>query len=558
MRRLNQQGRSQIASHPVLLAVVLLSASFALPARAADVAAPSVSITGVNQTSSLTVSVTGAMIVESIDLTIEYDSAVVLVTGDAAPTGLAASCMASTNFQTPGVVNVGIACVEPLDGDGDLFTLPLRSQSYGSSALTITRCDLNEGATPCSASAGSVSVIAPTATATGTSTATATPTATPTSSSTATASPTAAHTGTSTATATVTNTPTVTGTPTSTPTVTQTRSSTPTGTATRTFTATATVPPSMTPTPLPPLTLDPLASPIVVGASQPVTGTGFSPGSVVVLFIALSSGVQSSGPYFPTSVTPTSLTWQAPVSIPLGNGFATMVIVNTDQGYRQSNGQSQLLFGDPAANIPTITAVNGVALTPASPAAPLAFVETFVAKGSTVTLTGTGFNGALVNLFTSTGNAGPLTPLAGASATQLQVVVPGSAPTGPGSFQVVNSPYAGNVVSNAVSVPIGASVTVSGVTQNGSIVTVNGTGFSVLTVINLFNKQGVGGVNLGGLKPDGSPQIPLTLVSDTQFTFAVPSAAVTGPAYVQVLNPPFIASSSSGNDPDGAFLLTAP
>ena len=403
-----------------------------------------------------------------------------------------------------------------------------------------------------------MTVITPTPTATGTSTATGTATATRTSSATATATPTVTSTGTSTATATVTETPTVTSTPTSTPTVTQTRTSTPTRTATRTFTASATATPSTTPTPLPPLTLAPLASPIVVGVSQSVSGTGFSPGSVIVLFIAQASGAQSFGPYFPTSITPTSMTWLPPASIPLGSGFVTMVVVNTDQGYRQSNAQSQLLFGAAGANIPTITAVNGIALTPADPSVPLAVVETVIAKGSTVTLTGTGFNGALVNLFTSTGNAGPLTPLAGASATQLQVVVPSSAPTGPGSFQVVNSPYTGNVLSNAVSVPIGALLTVSSVTQSGSTVTVNGTGFSVLTVINLFNKQGAGAVNLGGLNPGGSAKIPLTVVSDTRFTFAVPAGAVTGPAYVQVLNPPFIASSSSGNDPDGAFFLTAP
>jgi len=136
--------------------------------------------------------------------------------------------------------------------------------------------------------------------------------------------------------------------------------------------------------------------------------------------------------------------------------------------------------------------------------------------------------------------------------------VPANTPTGPGSFQVVNSPYTGNVVSNAVSLPIGARVTISHVGQSGNTVTVTGTGFSSLTVINLFNHQGNGALNLGGLNPDGSPKVPLNIVSSTQFTFAVPAAAASGPSYVQVLNPPFIPFSSSGNDPDGAFSLTAP
>jgi hypothetical protein len=42
-------------------------------------------------------------------------------------------------------------------------------------------------------------------------------------------------------------------------------------------------------------------------------------------------------------------------------------------------------------------------------------------------------------------------------------------------------------------------------------------------------------------------------VNDTRFTFARPEGAVAGPAFVEVLNPPFIPFSSSGNDPDGAF-----
>ena len=72
-----------------------------------------------------------------------------------------------------------------------------------------------------------------------------------------------------------------------------------------------------------------------------------------------------------------------------------------------------------------VTAVNGVALAPAGPSIAIANVETTVAQGSTVTLTGTGFSNALVNLFTATGTVGPL---AGSSATQIgaQVIVAGA------------------------------------------------------------------------------------------------------------------------------------
>ena len=77
----------------------------------------------------------------------------------------------------------------------------------------------------------------------------------------------------------------------------------------------------------------------------------------------------------------------------------------------------------------------------------------------------------------------------------------------------------------------------------------------MLTVINLFNSQPSGVVNLGGLNPDGSSLIPLNIVNDTEFAFSLPVGAVLGPAYVQAINPPFVPYSSSGNDAGGSFIL---
>ena len=327
-------------------------------------------------------------------------------------------------------------------------------------------------------------------------------------------------------------------------------------TATRTTTGTMTPTPTVTPPPV--VLLDAIPAPLVVGAANALTGSGFTAGSVVVLFVSTSSGGQTFGPYVPSAWSATSLSWTIPAGVAIGNGFATVQVVNSDQGYVASNLRSQLLYGAAAANIPTITSVGGVGLNPYDPAIPLTYVPTVIVPGSTVTLGGTGFNGPVVNLFTAAGNVGPLTPLPGGTPTQIQVVVPASAPTGPGSLQVVNSPFVGNVLSNAVSVPVGATVSITGVSQVGSTVTVNGTGFSSLSVINLFNRQGASVPNLGGLNPGGTPKIPLGTVSPTQLSFTVPAAAVSGPSYVQVLNPPFVPFSSSGNDPDGAFLLTAP
>jgi hypothetical protein len=180
-----------------------------------------------------------------------------------------------------------------------------------------------------------------------------------------------------------------------------------------------------------------------------------------------------------------------------------------------------------------------------------------VTPGAHVTIRGTGFNNPGFNLFAadlaSPGaikNYGPIFP--GGSATSQQFTIPANVPAGPINFQAVNAPYTGNVQSNSVSSLAGALVTITSVQVIGNTVTVHGTGFSPLSVINLYNKQGANVVNLGGLN-GAAPNIPLTVVDSTQFTFTRPAGAQAGAAYIEVLNPPFILFTSSGTDPDGAF-----
>ncbi|MDG2306757.1 MAG: hypothetical protein P8R42_19305 [Candidatus Binatia bacterium] len=160
-----------------------------------------------------------------------------------------------------------------------------------------------------------------------------------------------------------------------------------------------------------------------------------------------------------------------------------------------------------------------------------------------------------MNLFTAAGNVGPLSPLPGGSSTSFQITVPPSTVTGPGSVQVVNNPYVGNVLSNAVSVPIGDAMDITSITQLGTTITGNGAGFSTLSVINLFAQSGGSVLNFGGLDGGGSSKIPLNIVSANQFTFQIPAGAESGAAYVMALNPPFIPFSSTTGDPQGAFTL---
>jgi len=303
--------------------------------------------------------------------------------------------------------------------------------------------------------------------------------------------------------------------------------------------------------------LDPPAAPLRAGTPATLTGSGFSSGSVVNLWVSAAAGAVSYGPYAPSAVTSSTLTWNVP-AVDLAQGYASVRVVNTDAGYLVSEVRGALLVGDAAAGVPTILAINGTPLAPPEASVGLAHADTVVARGGGVVLVGTGFVDALVNVFTPEGNIGPLAPAPGHTDTHIGVTIPASAPAGPGTFQVVNrrATPGGTVYtnSNAVATVLGAVPTITGITVSGTTITVRGTGFSRASVINLFNRQGSGVVNLGGLS-GGAPRVPLTFVSDTQVTFTRPAGAAAGPAFIELLNPPFIPFASSGSDPDGAFTM---
>jgi hypothetical protein len=308
---------------------------------------------------------------------------------------------------------------------------------------------------------------------------------------------------------------------------------------------------------------------IYVGDNFVIQGSGFTSGSVVNFFVPTSAGPQNFGPLIPSSENlgppsypcppdQTCLLAFVPISVTQGEGAAGVEVVNTDESHIQSNTALAFLQGDASLGLPSLTAINGVALSPTSidPGVALANVETVVSPSASVTLTGAGFDvvdGVGIDLFCDCpgGKVGPFLLYPGnpgLSASTLTFTLPSGTfgpATGPGAFRVTNlGKYFGSA---AVSVPIGARIAVNGVAETGSAVTVFGAGFSSLTV------QGGAVVNLGGLNPDGSPIIPINFDSDSQISFSLPAGAVAGPAYVQALNPPFIPFTSSGNDPGGAF-----
>ncbi len=314
------------------------------------------------------------------------------------------------------------------------------------------------------------------------------------------------------------------------------------------------------------VTLTQPVSPNVLQFCGPVslTGTGITAGSVLKTFLSTSSGpldLVADG-ITPTGTTSTTWTgtlpcpWPAPNQYSLGQGFLGLQLVRTDVGFSSSNVVGIPLIGNTSQSVPSILAIAGQAISTTSwqPSIGLANVESVLANNNTTIyrIDGTGFSSSVINVFTASGNCGPLTPTA-QTATTIDFKVPASCPTGPGSFQVVNA--TGNFrTSNAVSAPIGAAVGISSVQVNGNTITVNGSGFSSLTVINLFASNGSTVENFGGFN-GGTAKIPLNIVNSTQFTFTRPGGAVAGNAFVEAINPPFIPFSGSGNDPQGAFTL---
>ncbi len=362
----------------------------------------------------------------------------------------------------------------------------------------------------------------------------------------------------------------------------------PTPAATPTPTATA---PTSTPTPKPTASRKPTATPtatptpkapfigslppvILVGSTFNITGADFTAGSVANFFVATSAGPINVGPFAPTATTlPTKLTFSVPATTTLGQGFVSVQVVNTDvKGFPASNPGYALLQGSAVAGFPTIKAINGMGLAATSdnPSFATNNVQTVVGQGAVVKLGGSGFdpaNGVTIDLFCACpgGKVGPffLNPSnAGLSSSLLSFTLPArgaanSPPTGPGSFVISNAGAARNYAkrSNAVSVPIGAQIKVTSIAQSAGTIMVIGAGFSTLTAINFFNQQPGGVINLGGVTPGGAPKIALVFVDENEFKFKVPSGAMPGPSYVQVLNPPFVPFTSSGNDPHGAFTL---
>ncbi len=144
---------------------------------------------------------------------------------------------------------------------------------------------------------------------------------------------------------------------------------------------------------------------VFVGDSFTVSGSGFTASSVVNFFVATATGPVNFGPLKPSAHTTTSLTVPVPRSkvATLGQRVVS-VVVNTNQGYSQSNSVTAQLFGSNSAGFPNLKTINevGLAATSTDPSFATDNVEITVVQNHTVKRGGDGFDtlhGVAIDLF---------------------------------------------------------------------------------------------------------------------------------------------------------------
>jgi hypothetical protein len=168
-RQYSLPPRAQFA--PLVLSVVVALLTMLGGARAARAATASLPanapIIGVGTTVYIDLSLSAGNGTEAADIDINFNSAIVRVNGDAVVGPLGPGCQLTTNANNPGVVRLGLACVNAVSiSSGVLLRIPIQSLVPGTTGLAVARCSLNEDAIPCTPVNGGLTVTVPTPTAT--------------------------------------------------------------------------------------------------------------------------------------------------------------------------------------------------------------------------------------------------------------------------------------------------------------------------------------------------------------------------------------------------------
>jgi hypothetical protein len=139
-------------------AALLLTLLLPLGSRAATLRLPDTAVAVDTAMVVLAVSIDDAIGLEGADITISYDPVSLSIAAQPQATTLSANCLLASNYATPGLVHVSLACSHPLVGGGPLLTLAVQPQRTGTSVVEISRCELNEQSMPCNVKPGSVFV----------------------------------------------------------------------------------------------------------------------------------------------------------------------------------------------------------------------------------------------------------------------------------------------------------------------------------------------------------------------------------------------------------------
>lgn len=154
---MNPDVRATRALKSLILGAATLLTALTPSARAAVLRVPDIAIGLDTPNAVVAISIDDASGVEEVDLVVGYDPLLLSVSTPVLSTDLSSGCIVASNYDTPGIVYVSVACPEPMSGSGALVSVPVQPLKAGTGTLDV-RCELNGLSLPCDVGMGSVTI----------------------------------------------------------------------------------------------------------------------------------------------------------------------------------------------------------------------------------------------------------------------------------------------------------------------------------------------------------------------------------------------------------------
>jgi hypothetical protein len=266
------------------------------------------------------------------------------------------------------------------------------------------------------------------------------------------------------------------------------------------------------------------SKPLLTGVSNRL----LSDGSYLVTVSGSNFTGASSVSFGSTTLTNFTVSSDSQITLvaPPATSSTTDVTVTTPAGTSATSANDRYTFG--GASAPTVTGLSTTTGTSAG--------------GTPVTITGTGFSSASAVLFGDV----PALLYTVQSDTSILAILP---PQGPGTVDVtVTNPYGSSTVSSAdhltyssAAVPAVTSLaTTSGTAAGGTLLTINGSGFTGATKVTFTKVQ----IGPAPLDPGGGTAAAFTVNSDSSISLYTPAAY---PATYDITVTTFAGTSSTGS-----------